>query len=481
VGKVGRATKLPRARPGGPPRGVLAAIAVMALAGCAGDEWDAHSSAAQPALAEVAGPAARKALGTATPYVPSLSADQHTDLLARSIGERRQAAWRVAAHVVERVPLQFAAGTERATAPRWLTWYTQRDFERMFRGLYRDLGVEGRRQRQPFAPGFFSEIEQWNQQRADEGTTWLPARYEQWLDTLDRPVRWHSLGSTHRTLLSPAAVEHYFASYRQVADCVAPVGRLRAEFAAAAPANRAPCFPAEFPAEAALVKTSWFRAGFGRQLPAYDTSAAAMARRLADPGGAWQADGLADPQPEQIFAMETDAGAVYLLPALHIMARDVRDWIWITLWWSPSPDSDFGQDRPAELSGVWRNYKLCVATHFDEDGVLDERDRDRFPDLAAALDAVQMYAGEFSWCSNPYLEQGTANHLTNCIGCHQHAGSGRVSSEILSDPALAPQGRPRVLDTFPADYQWSFSSAPEQLAELIRRRIDYHDAVDFVP
>jgi hypothetical protein len=88
---------------------------------------------------------------------------------------------------------------------------------------------------------------------------------------------------------------------------------------------------------------------------------------------------------------------------------------------------------------------------------------------------VQRAAAPDSWCSNPYLEEGPGNHTSNCIGCHQHAGTRLAAEEILADSArFGPGGRRAVRHSFPADYQWSFDASPERLARLVRARIEAH-------
>src|SRR5690606_27811438 len=114
---------------------------------------------------------------------------------------------------------------------------------------------------------------------------------------------------------------------------------------------------------------------------------------------------------------------------------ELRHWLWITIWWSPEPNTDFGADRPeaiTELGGPWKNYKMCVATDFEE------RDPDPtggYPtgpgSLGDALAAVHGGGSPGSptpsWCSNQFIERGAKNAQTNCVGCHQHAGTTLLS------------------------------------------------------
>jgi hypothetical protein len=151
---------------------------------------------------------------------------------------------------------------------------------------------------------------------------------------------------------------------------------------------------------------------------AYSTSPAAL--DAAREQGLWL-DGQAVSEdrlgPESVFTITTQpSGATFRLLALHIMTKDLGQWLWITLWWSPDPDSDFGADRPASLPAPWSQYKMCVVSDFTD----------------ATEDGL-------SSCSNPYFERGRGNTRTNCIGCHQHAGR-------ATDERLAASGRPLTIE-----------------------------------
>jgi hypothetical protein len=240
-----------------------------------------------------------------------------------------------------------------------------------------------------------------------------------------------------------------------------------------------PCLSGAMPRDAALVKPDWRRHLPGEVLPAYDSSAARMASRLAA-GATWDADGSADPSPADIYTAELPSGARFRLPALHVMTRELDHWMWITLWWSPQPDSDFGADRPASidaLPGPWRNYKMCVATSYVE---RDPDPRGGFGgSLGAALAAVRgaAIAGGPSWCSNPYLEQGPGNAGTNCIGCHQHGGTSLTPEAILADQPR--HGSTRVRNNFFTDYLWAIQGGNgEDLSAIVQAEVDYWDAND---
>jgi hypothetical protein len=138
------------------------------------------------------------------------------------------------------------------------------------------------------------------------------------------------------------------------------------------------------------------------------------------------------------------------------MTKELDHWLWITLWWSETPNDDFGADRPKSidaLGGPWGSYKMCVTTAFGEEDPLPSGGFDMaHPSLASALAAVYAGKGAPTWCSNPYLEEGHGNAGTNCIGCHQHGGTELRSEDIL---LFSDFGRPARRNNFPADYSWA--------------------------
>ncbi|MEM9487868.1 MAG: hypothetical protein AAGC55_01925, partial [Myxococcota bacterium] len=242
------------------------------------------------------------------------------------------------------------------------------------------------------------------------------------------------------------------------------------------------CLSGAFPGDAAVIKAEWRRAQFGFTLPVYDTSAAAMAERLAA-GASWgEGDGEADPGPEAIYTLQLSSGNIFRLAGLHLMTKELDHWLWITLWWSPEPDSDFGADRPPEiaaLGGPWRNYKMCATVAFTEgDSEPGGGFESSAPSLAAALAATHAGAGGPSWCSNPYIEAGAGNAGTNCVGCHQHGGTGTLSEMILADHAEFPAlGRTQVRNNFPTDYSWSVDQG-ENLGLFYANVAAYYDAFE---
>lgn len=236
----------------------------------------------------------------------------------------------------------------------------------------------------------------------------------------------------------------------------------------------AACLDGPFPLEAVVVKADYRRADFEMTMPVYSTSAGALSHRLSG-DVSWEVpDGEADPDASDIYTLTLPGGASYRLAGLHIMTKELDHWLWITLWWSPSPSDDFGADRPASIarsSGPWKNYKMCVTTAFEEgdpspSGGFDES----HPSLADALSAVYAGQGAPTWCSNPYIEEGHGNAGSNCIGCHQHGGTHLLSEDVL---LLSEHGRTELRNNFPTDYSWAVTSG-DRLGRLFADEEAYY-------
>ena len=231
---------------------------------------------------------------------------------------------------------------------------------------------------------------------------------------------------------------------------------------------------------------SWYRANFGTEhlpMPTYATDAKTIAAKMAgtsDEGGWGKGTGQADPAEDAIYTVAMADGTKFRMPAMHLVTKELREWLWITIWWSDKPNEDFGADRPDEitnLDGPWKNYKMNVAVSYEEK---DPDPRGGFDgSLGDAIEAAYAGVDKPSWVSNPYLEKGATNAQSNCIGCHQHAGTNESSESILFAPDKFPQAsRTRLRKNFPADYLWAVTSAPERLAGVIDDQVKHYDQVD---
>lgn len=258
-------------------------------------------------------------------------------------------------------------------------------------------------------------------------------------------------------------------------------GRLRIDVDSPDPAPR--CLRGPFPTASATVAMHWVRADLGVPMPTFDTSARSLRRRLDHGETAWgEGDGSADPGPGRIHTMTLPDGPTYRLAAFHLRTRELPHWLNVTLWWSDQPDTDFGEDRPAEIRALgspWDHYKMCVAVDFEErdpdpgGGLWDEA-----PSLAAAL--AEMY-GRHSWCSNPYIDAAPGLFESNCIGCHQHALSGRAPGAVVEESrSLEHAGRGASRIDAPADGFWSID-AGDDYGSVLRDVVDWWAAAEGRP
>ncbi|MBX3234411.1 MAG: hypothetical protein KIT84_13305 [Labilithrix sp.] len=455
------------------PRALLTLLGAVALAACSAAGDDDVGSQEQNAQ-----PIDRLLIGKAAAYPADLTMRQRAPLFDASMAARRKTAWDVIARTVAPVAIATTepepAGeiATNLTLPRFQTWHAREEILPMFDRLFRGLDETARARRAPFDAQAIEDVFPWNATRATSLASFTQARLDQRRAELATPEGLASLGKDPRVLMSPDYVQHLFESYGKVLSCkpsdpIDPASGV-VPTDPESPADFAPCLEGEFPPGAVAIKTRWMPSS--APVPVYDTSASALRARLAENGTFPEAgDTQADPTPAQAYTMQITPDARTRLVALHIMTKELRDWVWITMWWSPEPNSDFGADRPASLGGVWANYKMCVVTAYDEK---DKLPGGGFPKtLADALDATNE-SGPATWCSNPYLETMEHGAKTNCIGCHQHGGTRETSETLIANPDLFPDNtRKRVRRDFPVDYTFTTEGGLE-LASEMRNRVE---------
>ncbi|WP_394844405.1 hypothetical protein LZC95_46050 [Pendulispora brunnea] len=448
-----------------------AAFAALAFfLGCQDRDGSSRSLIGERADAVQA--ADRKILGAAQPFVADETLRAREEALRQSKRLRREAAWRTVEKILAPVALAESLPNP-SRVPSWQTWYDREDARRVFHRLYDGLGPQRRRARASFTEAELDAAFAWNTRAVEELPNWPADRYRAYLASLDEAAEVAGVGGIARVAYSPATLRHLFGSYRPITDCLA-------RGSSDAGSAWAPCLRAAFPSDAAVIKSSWVRADFGRKLPTYETSAEALAQRLSPDGGvSWETpDSESNPGPEAIYTLKLANGNTYRLAGLHLITKELDHWVWTTLWWSASPDLDFGADRPASIEGPWRHYKMCTVTAFDERDPAPGGGFDEHPSLAGALAAVHSGEGAPTWCSNPYIERGEGNASTNCVGCHQHAGTSVLTSEILSDAARFPmRGRTLLRSDFPVDYAWTVNQG-ERLGFYFADEMAFYDQSD---
>lgn len=412
----------------------------------------------------------RSLVGAPANYRNDVALAERERALIRSMSARRQLGWDIAARVLEPLPLASAFGNERQAAlPSWQAWHHKDDLTRIFRRLYPELSPGDRRVRAALPAAAVDAAWDWNQHAVEDFDTWTAERLEAYRAAVDTAARLAGLGGVQRVAYSPAASRHTLDSYAETLTC-----RAGADPPASPPLENSPslpgscdpaptftpaCLAGQFPAASAIVKATWQRLDAGLPVYAFDTSAESLSRKLAPAGGfAWgPGDREVRPGDGSMYTIELPNGNRFGLTGLHIMTKELEHWVWVSLWWSDTPELDFGADRPPEFPEAFAHYKLCSVVAFDE---ADEDPAAAFeeqaPSLARALTVTSPGAGEATWCSNPYIENGAGNASTNCIGCHQHAGTALRSEDLLGDPSTYPDfGRHPQRATFPADYVFS--------------------------
>ncbi len=455
--------------------------------------------------------------------------------------------------------LKLDDGSEIPNVPRFQTWYGVEDLTHIFKTAYEQLSAEDKFVRAPFSDQVLANAFFDNNTKKDRLSNWPLRRYTKAVDqlfgceleqladeadeayedrcALQRQSQFSGAGAAGggiaRIMYTPAMAQHVVSNYAQVLDCAddglsgtwcEPGEECNS---GEDPENFSTCFASEFPADAghpfeamglpalggtAVVKLTWSRIGFDFALPAYDTSAEALERRIGEGANAlWSPEGdneylapaetpqtIADipfPTPDDIYTIQTRGGSMYRLTGMHVMTKEARHWVWVTMWWSDTPDEDFGADRPeafASLDSAWSNYKMCVVVDYTESDTDPAGRYADHPSLAAALAASADGGGAPTWCSNPYIEHGAGNARTNCVGCHQHAGTREfpdgsdfeLDSIIASEDASITEsnrfpanGRIRRRDTFATDYSWAFSRM-DDLTELMRKEIEFENVTD---
>jgi hypothetical protein len=469
--------------------GLSLALSLATAVGCSTSAAD-DSEGAQAQEGELR-PLERKAIGKAVDYPADRSMRASFETLESSRKARRAAAWKAVGRALTPIKVAdatLAPGQKPATVPMFRTWYGKDDFERMFGKMYADRTAADRKARRPFTAADAKLAFDWNATAL--GSSSDKDYFDRILQVKD-DISVQGLGGNHRVAYSPGIISHLMGEYGSLFDCLPKLepgapNAIAPETEPVSKTNFAPCFSQEFPVDAALVKMSWYRANFGAErlpLPTYDTSAKTISAKLAgtsDDGGWGKGIGQADPADDAIYTVGMSDGTKFRMPAMHLVTKELREWLWITIWWSDKPNEDFGADRPASitnLDGPWKNYKMNVSVSYEEK---DPDPRGGFDgSLGDALEAAYTGVGKPSWVSNPYLEKGSPNAQSNCIGCHQHAGTNENSESILGAPDKFPQAsRTRIRKNFPADYLWAVTSAPERLAGVIDDQVKHYDQVD---
>jgi hypothetical protein len=421
----------------------------------------------------------RSLVGSPRQYVVDAGLRQRETELASSQRARRAAAWAIAARVVAPVALEAPLGPEGSHELRlWQTWHNADDLTRIFRRIYPELTPDEQARRAPLDPAAIEAADVWNDAAVADFEQWTAARIAAYASAIDSAPKQAGIGGIYRVAYAPATSRHVLENYGELLDCRESDARVEAApepGGCGSPSFEPACLAGQFPAASVLVKATWQRLDAGTPLMAYDTSAEALAQKLAPGGGFEWGDGdrPAAPGEDEMFTLELPNGNRFGLTGLHIMTKELEHWVWLTLWWSDRPDEDFGADRPAEFPAPFDHYKLCSVVAFEE-GDPDPEGGAGDASLGRALAVTHAGAGGPTWCSNPYIERGAGNASTNCIGCHQHAGTPLVSEDILADPNAFPDfSRLELRESFPTDYVFSVRTGDDLGAMFVETEEHY--------
>lgn len=117
------------------------------------------------------------------------------------------------------------------------------------------------------------------------------------------------------------------------------------------------------------------------------------------------------PGPKDGTPAKIKVGDYAILLGIHFTTREIPNWVWATAWWHDRPDqAPFGSDRPGNVTGVWRNYKMNSGYSRN---------------VPLAVD------GGPATVWNPYIEGKYPDGMrSNCMSCHVRAVYPRIDPVI---------------------------------------------------
>ena len=413
------------------------------------------------------GPGGREIVGMGAPYEPTTTTP---DAVNRNMSTRRAVAWTAVDKVFTPYEATLTDGTTD-TIPAFLSWYIESEIRAIMREMVKEYEFPTE------YPGFTRE----------QVTDYLNARGKRLregprdfepipLDVLERlgnGIPAHA--GTRANLFSPGFVTHILEHIREIADCAPDdsVNYIREKLDGIRE-SFSPCMSREFPRDAVMFKPRWapvpddnvvpvrsaptdpdtmrlllgqLRPGEARlnQMPSYDP---------VDPTQL-ELETPTNSEPlnsDNFFVIENSAGRRYALRSLHVVTKEVDEWVWGTIWWSATPERDFGLDRHATVRESLGNYKLCAVTTFMEQDETPAAERFQgMPELGTVMDHATWRAGPMqtedgtaSWCANPYIEGAIPTRT--CAGCHQAAG----------ERELGPNGNVRRVTRHVGDFVFTF-------------------------
>jgi hypothetical protein len=95
-------------------------------------------------------------------------------------------------------------------------------------------------------------------------------------------------------------------------------------------------------------------------------------------------------------------GDYMILVGMHVITKEIPNWVWATFWWHDHPDyGQFADGRPSQLAAAWRHYLMDVAYDMDRPWQSTAQPKATF---------------------NPYLEAAfEGGTRSNCMTCHRRS------------------------------------------------------------
>jgi hypothetical protein len=136
-------------------------------------------------------------------------------------------------------------------------------------------------------------------------------------------------------------------------------------------------------------------------------------------------------------------GDYFVLTAMHIATREIKNWTWSTFWWHDHPaqcgsprsikgSCEFAAGRPESVSGPWRNYLMDTTLGETMPKGITNHNHATF---------------------NPLLEAHFENGVfSNCMTCHEMAAYPEENTPIV------PHGHPAI----PEGYQMALCDPEKQ-------------------
>jgi len=375
--------------------------------------------------------------------------------LVRDWRYQRESTWNVLSYLTQpsdRIP----------TLLNWQNWFTDEDLEQIFHSLYTDLGKDKRTARSSLNPAAIDhKIDVWQSEQKNQ-TLSGGARLFRTFDSKTSQAKGQSLPTMERILFNRSALTYMLQHYNAIYLCFKGT-------------DRELCPDLQFPEGSAFLKTAWRRSGDGFEINSFPTDAKAL--RTQFELEEWTPDGSWLPPAGTSLTLNNTSGTTFHLVGLHLTLKFPTHWLWGSLWLSPNAEEPLSRDQPNSLKERWKHYQLCTAHSFESP--FRELDTTGWAQDLLDIATLIQEVPSSNWCSNPFLEFGSNNQKTNCIGCHQHAGfdwsQSHLAEKLAVDPSSLQVESPR---RGPGDFVWSVMTGANALAIRFADSIEYFDAYD---